>query len=179
MAGRSVEERLVEMLTACQMELLRERGTSPQLVQAERRGNPEGESIAAFIGFGNQDIRGSIAVFGQRELFARLHPLPPTIEPRDLVDWACELVNQTVGRMRNRLLAFGVSLAFSVPQSALARELRLSSSFHPARSPISLSIDGMVMETWMELELRPGFEMPDAPSNDKGLALQEGSVVIF
>ena len=99
--------------------------------------------------------------------------------PRDLVDWACELVNQTVGRLRNRLLGFGVSLAFSVPQSALARELRLSSSFHPSRRPISMSIDGMVLEAWLELEISPNFRLPDAPSSDKGVALEEGSVVLF
>jgi hypothetical protein len=96
-----------------------------------------------------------------------------------LTDWACELVNQSVGRFRNRLLAYGVKLALSVPQSALASSLRLAPSLQPARSPIAFAIDGMVLEGWLELEIEPGFRLAESPLTDGEEAMKEGSVVLF
>jgi enoyl-CoA hydratase/carnithine racemase len=101
------------------------------------------------------------------------------VTPRDLTDWACEMVNQSVGRLRNRLLAYGVSVALSVPQSALAERLRLSSSLRPTPTPISFAIDGMVLDGWLELEIGAGFRLAESPSDEEGAALREGSIVLF
>jgi hypothetical protein len=96
-----------------------------------------------------------------------------------LTDWACELVNQSVGRFHNRLLAYGVKLAVSVPQSALAADLRLASSLQPARDPISFAIDGMVLEGWLELDTTPTFQLAESPLHGERAALEEGSIVLF
>jgi len=116
------------------------RGAEPAFPRRERRGLQR---------FGNDELRGSFTFLGPSKLFSRLHPLPPTVTPRDLTDWACELVNQSVGRFRNRLLAYGVKLALSVPQSALARVC----VWPPVCSPLAvrhcLAIDGMVLEGWL------------------------------
>lgn len=172
------ETRLVEVLTQSLFELLRELGGQPQILTGPRRSPPEGVSIAAFIGFGNADLRGAFSLFGSKEVFARLHPLPATDSSRDLVDWACELVNQSVGRFRNKMLSFNVTLAFSVPQSALAEQLRVSSSFDASRTPISFGIGDMVLETWVELDIKPTFRFGSG-SSDKGPALEEGSMLLF
>jgi hypothetical protein len=140
---------------------------------------PVGECIAAFIGFGNDNVRGSLSLFGGREVFALLHPLPPTESSRDLVDWACELANQTMGRFRNRMLSYNVNFAFSVPQSALAEQLRLSSSFEPTQAPITFSFNNKILESWVELEIKPSFKFDDNPANDPSPALVEGSVLLF
>ena len=112
-------------------------------------------------------------------MFSRLHPLPPTVTPRDLADWACELVNQATGRFRNQLLGYGVSLALSVPQSAIGTQVRLSSSLRPGRTPIAFSIEGMVLEGWLELNLRPGFHLSERHSEETAAALSEGSLLFF
>ena len=172
------EERLVEVITQCLFELLRDLGGKPEILTGARRSPPVGPSIAAFIGFGNANLRGSFSLIGPKDVFARLHPLPATDSSRDLVDWACELVNQSVGRFRNRMLSFNISLAFSVPQSALADQLRISSSFDAARTPISFGIGDMVLETWVELDIKPTFRFGSGAS-DKGPALEEGSMLLF
>jgi hypothetical protein len=179
MPGNSQEARLSELLAQCTAELLGELGIQPERLTGGRQPPPAGESIAAFSGFGSDEIRGSFTFLGPRKLFARLYPLPPTVTPRDLTDWACELVNQSVGRFRNRLLAYGVKLALSVPQSALAEELCLASSFDPTRSPISFAIDSMVLEGWLELDLTPSFRLVEDPVDRESAALREGSVVLF
>lgn len=170
---------MVGLLTQCLFDLLHDLGHHPQLVSGPRNTLPEGECIAAFIGFGNDHVRGSLSLFGSREVFALLHPLPPTESSRDLVDWACELANQTMGRFRNRMLSYNVNFAFSVPQSALAEQLRLSSSFEPTQSPITYSFNDKILESWVELEIKPSFKFDDSSANNKGPALEEGSILLF
>ena len=179
MPGNSNQARLAEILSQCTSELLTELGARPERTQGVGQPPPTGECIAAFSGFCNNDLRGSFTLVGPSKLFARLHPLPPTVTPRDLTDWACEMVNQSVGRLRNRLLAYGVSVALSVPQSALAEKLRLSSSLRPTPTPISFAIDGMVLDGWLELEIGAGFRLAESPSDEEGAALREGSIVLF
>ena len=179
MPGDSNEARLAELLCQCTAELLAELGVQPEPLTGAPSPPSPGESVAAFSGFGNDELRGSFTFLGPSKLFSRLHPLPSTVTPRDLTDWACELVNQSVGRFRNRLLAYGVKLSLSVPQSALADNLRLASSLQPARSPIAFAIDGMVLEGWLELEIEPSFRLAQSPVAEGAEALLEGSVVLF
>jgi hypothetical protein len=177
MPGDASEEQLSGILAKCMDELLAEMELKAERFYGERPAPAAGESIAAFSGFGSTSFRGSFALLGSSKLFSRLHPLPPTVTPRDLADWACELVNQIVGRFRNRLLGYGVSIALGVPQSALAEQVRLSSSLRPGSAPICFAIDGMVLEGWLELSIKPGFQLADKPSVET--ALREGSVVFF
>ncbi|HEX7596711.1 MAG TPA: hypothetical protein VF518_00760 [Polyangia bacterium] len=179
MPGNSTEERLAEVLAQCVADLLSELKIKADRHAGSRPPPTTGESIAAFSGFGSTSFRGSFTLFGSSKLFSRLHPLPPTVTPRDLVDWACELVNQSVGRFRNRLLGYGVSVALGVPQSALAEQMRLSSSLRPGRTPICFTIDGMILEGWLELSLKSGFELAESPSDAQEAALREGSMVFF
>jgi len=179
MPGDSPQARLAEILSQCTSELLAELGARPERANEAPKPPPGREGIAAFSGFGNNELRGSFTLVGPCELFSRLHPLPTTVTPRDLTDWACELVNQSVGRFRNRLLAYGVNVALSVPQSALAEQLRLSSSLRPAPTPITFAIDDMVLEGWLELEMESGFRLAESPSNLEDAAIREGSIVLF
>jgi len=173
------ESRLAQLLAQCTVELLSELGVKPEHLSGTSHAPLAGEGVAAFSGFGNDQIRGSFTFLGSRELFSRLHPLPLHITPRDLADWACELVNQSVGRFCNRLLAYGVKLAMGVPQSVLAESLRLASSLQPAHNPIAFAIEGMVLEGWLELEIEPGFRLAESPLANGQEAAKEGSVVLF
>jgi len=179
MSGNSNEERLEAILATCMGELLAEQGLKAERLTGERQPLSLRESLMAYCGFGSTAFRGSVTILGSIPLFSRIHPLPASVSPRDLADWACELVNQTVGRYRNRLLAYDVSLALSVPQSALAENVRLSSSLHHGRNPICFTIDGAVLETWLGLHIRPGFKLADNPADERAAALREGSVLFF
>jgi hypothetical protein len=88
-------------------------------------------------------------------------------------------VNQAVGRYRNRLLAYNVNLALGVPQGALAENIRLSARLRHTNNPICFAFDDGVLETWLELNLRPGFQLVDNPTDDGAGAQREGSIVFF
>ena len=179
MPPTSNEERLAEILSQCMAELIAELGIAAKHIPGVQPHLATHGSTTAFSGFGSGDLRGSFTLTGPSAVFSRLHPLPPTVTLRDLADWACELVNQATGRFRNRLLAYGVRLALGVPQSVLSDEVRLSSSLRPGRSPISFAVDDMILEGWLELEIKPGFQLPENPSAENAEALKEGSLVFF
>jgi hypothetical protein len=179
MPGNSNEERLEEILATCMAEFFAETGITAQRVLTQQEPPCLRESLAGFCGFGSTDLRGSITVLGSTELFSHVHPLPATVTPSALVDWACEFVNQTVGRYRNRLLAYNVNLALGVPQSALAENVRLSSSLRRSHGPIRFAIEGVPLEVWLELSIRPGFKLADNPADVRAGALREGSILFF
>ena len=179
MPGDSTQARLAEILSQCTCELLAELGARPERAKEAEPSPPSREGIAAFSGFGNNELRGSYTLVGPTRLFSRLHPLPLTVAPRDLADWACEVVNQSVGRFRNRLLAYGVNVALGVPQSALAEQLRISSSLRPGPTPITFAVDDMMLEGWLELQLEAGFRLAEKTLEADAAAVREGSIVLF
>ena len=177
MSDDSTQQRLEEILAICMAELLSEQGLEPRRLTTEYKPQAPPESLTAFCGFGSADFRGAVTIFGSVPLFSRIHPLPEDVSPRDLADWACELVNQAVGRYRNRLLAYNVNLALGVPQGALAENIRLSARLRHTNNPICFAFDDGVLETWLELNLRPGFQLADEPADET--AQREGSIVFF
>jgi hypothetical protein len=180
MTANPEQQRFEDILATCMTELLTELGVSAERLTADHEPLSLHESMTAFCGFGSTDLRGSVTILGSLPLLSRLHPLPATVTPRDLADWACEFVNQTVGRYRNRLLAYNVSLALGVPQSALAENVRLSSRLRRRTTPLCYKIDGMVLEIWLELSIRPGFILKETSAADEdSAALKEGSILFF
>jgi hypothetical protein len=176
MPEKSTEERLSEILAACLTELVRALGAEPVWLPGRQPETGSGEVLAAFVGFGSDDVRGSFALLGHPRLFARLHPIPVGGKSRDLADWARELANQAVGRFKNRVLAYGLAITISSPQSILAEQVRVTKTQKQLRSPLVMGIDDMSFETWLELDVRPGFTLADSPTET---ALSEGSVVLF
>lgn len=179
MSSHSNEARLEEILATCMAELFVEQGVNAEHFLGEHEPLSLPESLTAFCGFGSNHFRGSLTILGSVGLFSRLHPLPMNMSPRNLADWACELMNQIAGRYRNRLLAYDVSLALAVPQSALAENVRLSSRLRRTRNPICFSIDNTILEAWIELNIRPGFKLADTPTDEPATAFKAGSVLFF
>jgi hypothetical protein len=179
MPGNAIEERLEEILATCMEEMFDKQGLKAQRIAGEHQPVSLRESLMAFCGFGSAAFRGSVTILGSSQLFTRIHPLPIDVNPRDITDWACELVNQTVGRFRNRLAAYDVNLAIGLPQSALAENIHLSSPLGAKRNPICFAIDGAVLEAWLDLTIRDGFELADKPSDERTTTIREGSVLFF
>jgi hypothetical protein len=179
MPGKSTEERLNEILAICLTELVRDLGAQPTLLSGREIEVGMGEILAAFVGFGSDDVRGSFTLLGQPRVFARLHPIPAEGNNRDLADWARELANQAVGRFKNRVLAYGLAIAVGSPQSMVAEQVRITKTQKQIRTPIVIGIGDMHLETWLELDVRSGFSLADKPGSSSEAALSEGSIVLF
>jgi len=179
MPGKSTEERLNEILAVCLTELVRDLGVKPSWLFGRPPENAPGDILAAFVGFGSDDVRGSFTLLGQPRVFARLHPIPAQGNKRDLADWARELANQAVGRFKNRVLGYGLAIAISSPQSMVAEQVRMKKTQKDLRTPLIIEIDDMTLESWLELDVRAGFTLADKPSSPFEDVLSEGSVVLF
>lgn len=177
MPAKSTEERLNKILAACLMELVRDLGAEPSWLPAPE--NAPGEVIAAFIGFGSDEVRGSFTLLGQPRVFARLHPIPSEDSKRDLADWARELANQAVGRFKNRVLGYGLEIAISTPQSLVAEQVRMKRTQSELRTPLVIKIEDLTLETWLELDVRSGFTLAEKTGSSAEAVLSEGSVVLF
>ncbi|MGD0835953.1 MAG: hypothetical protein ABSB49_04820 [Polyangia bacterium] len=175
----SNEERLEDVLATCVAELFADMQIKAERVNGDYAPPPLPDSLTAFCGFGSADLRGSITLLGSVALFSQIHPLPIDVTPRDLADWACEIVNQAVGRYRNRLLQYNLSLALGVPQSALAERVRLWSSLRSGNRPICFTIGRETLEIWLELVVKPGFCVAERSPNESTAGIVEGSMLFF
>lgn len=84
-------------------------------------------SPIAVIGFHGDRISGSLMVSAASQLLAATHPAP-TGEEDELADWSCELANLTLGALKARLCARGVSFAIGLPTSIGVGGLRVTTS---------------------------------------------------
>lgn len=115
-----------ELVTAC-ISLFRDNGV--ELTAADEAGGPDsiaGEGAVAFIGFTGDHLRGHLTILAPVGIVARSHPLNASITMDDdaICDWARELANQLLGRMKNRLLELGIVLLISMPSAALGEKVR-------------------------------------------------------
>lgn len=83
------------------------------------------DDISASIGFAGPALRGALVLISTRRLVEVA--LPPEVRDRhsdeQLADWMGELANQLLGRVKNKLLNYGVSLAMGTPTVVLGNDL--------------------------------------------------------
>jgi hypothetical protein len=84
----------------------------------------------AIIGLGGVQLRGSLVLSIPSSLLRKSHPVGST-ELEDLLDWLGELSNLLLGRVKNRLLAYDVTVELSSPVTISASDLRFEFSAPP------------------------------------------------
>jgi CheY-specific phosphatase CheX len=91
--------------------------------------------IAASIGFTAPQAQGAVLMTTRKDVVTRAWPRELRHrEPseRDACDWAGELVNQLLGRVKNALIPFGLTLEQSTPTVVTGR--------HVHRAPASTNV---------------------------------------
>ncbi|MBI2389581.1 MAG: chemotaxis protein CheX [Deltaproteobacteria bacterium] len=86
---------------------------------------PYAQSIVSVIGFSGEQLSGSLALLLPPSVVERSHPLRET-GPLDAAarhDWAGEVGNQLLGRLKNRLLSYGIVLQMATPMTFSGREV--------------------------------------------------------
>lgn len=130
----------------------------------------EGTVLMSVIGFAGETLRGSLVMVASEELFAASR----TSDEHDVRDWAGELANQVLGRVKNQLVLWGTDVNMSTP--LVVRGLGLSvegqemvrMGFSGGRGTVSVCLDA---------EAAPGWELVE-PSEDDALPA-EGEALLF
>ncbi|AUX25519.1 hypothetical protein SOCEGT47_060660 [Sorangium cellulosum] len=118
--------RIYDELAASCVHLFRDNGVELRLVEeAESEATP-GNAVVSFIGFTGDHLCGSLTIVAPVALIMRCHPLRGRRElDEDMVcDWASELANQLLGRVKNRLRPLGLVVVLSTPSAAIGEHLR-------------------------------------------------------
>jgi CheY-specific phosphatase CheX len=139
-----------------------------------------GDDVGATIGFTGSVLRGALVMISTKRLIQKV--LPPEIVPgasdTQVADWMGELTNQLLGRIKNKLLSYGVTLEMSTPTVIFGLELarkdtgasvRRHLAFRHENHPLLISFDAVGAP---DLEL----SIPEEPV-DPGIA--EGELALF
>lgn len=143
-----------------------------------RAAHPNRERLAfcGVIGFGGQQLRGALVLAATKEPLDQTNPLGHTSQR----DWVCELANQLMGRIKNRLLACGVEVLLATPASSSGESVCHTSS--GLRAPQVFAAAGGYICVWLECEFSDGFELQPSippPSSAHGPPVSEGETVLF
>jgi CheY-specific phosphatase CheX len=138
------------------------------------------DDIAASIGFAGAELRGALVLISSRRLVHQA--LPREVADREadeqLADWMGELTNQLLGRVKNRLLRYGVALAMGTPTvvfgNALSQKdrhkgLRRRFGFRHADQSLSVCFDAIST---------PGLSLA-VPMTPPAFGILEGDVALF
>jgi hypothetical protein len=116
-----------------------------------------------------------------KRLLASIHPLPPAaVSQRDLEDWCRELNNQLVGRMKNKLLRYGVTVSLGLPVLLTGTDVSAVAAPDLTVNDHAFALDNgrlmLTLSTFVDpaVELREMESMPD----EEG-AHVEGSIALF
>lgn len=142
---------LSELLAAYEVEAERLDGEASTDEEAISPGSEPG--IAGVIGFTADAMRGSMVVYGYRKVLGAMGQT----DSSDLAlrDWAGEVSNQMLGRLKNKLLAYGVVLSMSTPVvvvgfrldvSALSGASRIACAARTPHGVIRVSLDAVAQD---------------------------------
>jgi hypothetical protein len=130
-------------------------------------------AVCGVMGFGGKSMRGALVLATTREPLEQTNPNGFGSQR----DWVCELANQLMGRVKNRLVARGVEIHLATP-AGLSGE-NLSPSPDKLRAPqVFAAANGFVC-VWIDCEFMDGFELPASPLPQIEPAVLEGEAVVF
>lgn len=160
---------------AC-LELMADYGLKAQL-QPDERGEPPTPGLMAAIDFGGRDLRGTVALRASQSVItatyqAAMHVDQPP-DAAQFTDWTCELVNQLIGRMKNKLRGYELSFVVNVP--------RVLPGLPPAELDNAVRshfvCDCGPFAGYMDVLIAPGFHLKTTDHNEP--LPDEGDLVLF
>lgn len=94
--------------------------------QASPTGAERPAELAAFIGYTCDHMKGTLLVITSRALVHSSDPTTrhsETFEEEDLRDWLGELANQLLGRLKNKLIEYGMPIELTTPTTLAGMQL--------------------------------------------------------
>lgn len=145
---------------------------------------PTHAELAGMVGFTSESMRGTVMIASSFSLFARSRPAAVRDQPvsayvaRDwlfLRDWASEVTNQLVGRIKNRLVHFGVSLRVSTPTALSGSALAFATPSSKRTRPHVFKAGDDELWVFFDAIIEPDLEL--SPQDD--VAATEGDLILF
>ncbi len=130
-------------------------------------------ALCGIMGFGGRQMRGALVLAATREPLEKTNPGGFSSQR----DWICELANQLLGRVKNRLLSVGVEILLATPAGLSGENLNPTPG--KLRAPQVFGVEKGFVCVWIDCEFADGFELLMTPSANFEAALPEGEAILF
>jgi hypothetical protein len=168
---------LDQLLRDCCVELMADYGLPATLAAPAAFNDPAVDVAIAAIDFSGRDLRGTIGLRMTSsvvlETYRAAVGVPVQEASPEANDWTCELVNQLIGRLKNKLRLYNVSFNVNTP--------RLLATFPVAELERALRSrfvsDRGTFAGYLDVMIAPGFVFVDSPPEEP--LVDEGDLVLF
>lgn len=173
-AGSSYEILGAVLRDSC-LDLMTEYGLS-SLLQVTPEDATAADAAAATIDFQGPDLRGTIGLAMTPSVVIETYraAIGTTVVPGspESIDWTCELVNQLIGRVKNKLRAYQVSFNVSTPQ---LRARPLATPDGALRNRFLCKQGSFT--GYLDVLIAPGLTLVNTPSSTP--LVDEGEMLLF
>jgi len=138
--------------------------------------------IVAFMGFTGDVLRGTMAIVAPAELLRAAYPLPLNDATRwqlEVFDWAGEVANRLLGRIKLGLSARGADVEASTPRVMLGEHLHITRSTKGTVCSAAFRVRGSVVKVWFDAVSTEGCDLFTVPASIVPSSLPEGDVLLF
>jgi len=145
-----------------------------------RGADVRGSQLAAMIGFLGPHIKGSLLIHAPVSFFAGTFPVATDDGEhtlRQLSDWAGEIANQLLGRMKNKLMVRGVHLSVTTPVMMFGDYLK-GTDVYDGTLALTLPWHDGEISVRFDMKLGPEFQLIDQAS-DALRPVEAGEALIF
>jgi CheY-specific phosphatase CheX len=149
----------------------------PSDAGAERPGANE---VVAFMGFTGDSLRGTVAIAAPLELVRAAYPL--ALEQAggwqlEVFDWAGEIANRLLGRIKHALVERSIAIEASTPRVMLGEQLRISRSTEGTVCAAAFPVGGAFVRVWFDASTIEDSTLLDDPAGPSSAS--EGDVLLF
>lgn len=167
---------LADALRSACVELMADYGVHASWERESSAPSPKLSAFVAFAGFGGESLEGTIALRATRGILTQTAQQMVGSDGSVLyADWTCELVNQLLGRLKNKLRAYNVSIDMHQPELVAAE--RLAELERPIR--YGFTCDCGNFSGYLDLVVAPGFTLEKRDAEEDEPLAWEGDVILF
>lgn len=171
-----------DVITRSVIDCLAVHGCSAQHTEADlRNAAPYTQgAVLAFIGFFGTKVTGTLLFALPANLAKDIAEAknPDGVTELARLDSLAELANELLGRIKNRLVPYGVSFQIGIPKAIFCAGLWLQTRPAEGHRAHRFTSERGDVQVWFDAVLSPEFGMV-APSADGAQCVQEGELVIF
>lgn len=141
---------------------------------------PPEKQLVAVMGFTGDALRGTMTVVVATDLMREAYPLPLPHDEQaefEVFDWAAEVANRLLGRIKVALAARSVEIEASTPRVMLAQQLQVTRSTRGTISSACFASGQRPVRVWFDAISSEGQAIFGAVSEDFSPA--EGDVLLF
>ncbi|MBL8618220.1 MAG: chemotaxis protein CheX [Deltaproteobacteria bacterium] len=163
-----------ELLTSCALELFADYGVV--LEPAKAPVSPS--EMVAVVGFTSDEMRGTLAISAQLDFFSRTNVISSEPTEEQIRDWAGELGNQLMGRVKNRLLAYNLVLAMGTPMVIIGMSMHLGQRRTGIVNRLAWTSSQGDIEAWLEASHEAGLWLERSAAAEDAIQA-EGDLLFF